>query len=56
LRLTNAPEPFIGFERGIALRNVADPDPPRWLTVLLATHPPTVDRIGIAKSFEAERR
>jgi STE24 endopeptidase len=56
LRLTGAPEPFIGFERGIALRNVADPDPPDWMTFLLATHPPTVDRIGIAKSFEAGRR
>jgi STE24 endopeptidase len=56
LRLTDAPEPFIGFERGIALRNVADPDPPDWLTFLLATHPPTVDRIGIAKSFEAGKR
>jgi STE24 endopeptidase len=56
LRLTDAPEPFIGFERGIALRNVADPDPPDWLTFLLATHPPTVERIGIAKSFEAGTR
>jgi STE24 endopeptidase len=56
LRLTDAPEPFIAFERGIALRNVADPDPPGWLTFLLATHPPTVDRIGIAKAFEAGRR
>jgi len=55
-RLTGAPEPFIGFERGIALRNVADPDPPDWITFLLATHPPTVDRIGIAKAFEAGRR
>lgn len=56
LRLTDAPEPFIGFERGIALRNVADPDPPDWLITLLATHPPTVDRIGIAKAFEAGAR
>jgi Zn-dependent protease with chaperone function len=56
LRLTGAPEPFIGFERGIALRNVSDPDPPDWITFLLATHPPTVDRIGIAKAFEAGRR
>jgi STE24 endopeptidase len=56
LRLTDAPEPFVGFERGIALRNVADPDPPDWITFLLATHPPTVERIGIAKSFEAGRR
>ena len=56
LRLTDAPEPFIGFERGIAMRNVADPDPPDWLVALMATHPPTVDRIGIAKAFEAGSR
>lgn len=56
LRLTDAPEPFIGFEQGIAVRNVSDPDPPDWLTWLLAFHPPTVERIGIAKSFEAGRR
>jgi STE24 endopeptidase len=56
LRLTDAPQPFIGFERGIAIRNVADPDPPDWLTFLRATHPPTVDRIGIAKAFEAGKR
>jgi STE24 endopeptidase len=56
LRLTDAPEPFIGFERGIAVRNVSDPDPPDWLVAVLATHPPTVDRIGIAKAFEAGAR
>jgi STE24 endopeptidase len=56
LRLTDAPEPFVGFERGIAVRNVADPDPPDWLVALMATHPPTVDRIGIAKAFEAGSR
>jgi Zn-dependent protease with chaperone function len=56
LRLTDAPQPFIGFERGIAVRNVADPDPPEWLVALMATHPPTVDRIGIAKAFEAGAR
>jgi Zn-dependent protease with chaperone function len=56
LQLTDAPEPFIGFERGIAIRNVADPDPPKWVTFLLGTHPPTVERIGIAKAFEASSR
>jgi STE24 endopeptidase len=53
LRLTDAPEPFIGFEKGIAVRNVADPDPPRLRTLLLATHPPTLERIGIARAYEA---
>jgi STE24 endopeptidase len=56
LRLTDAPAPFIAFEQGIARRNVADPAPARWLTALLATHPPTVQRIGIAKAYEAGAR
>jgi Zn-dependent protease with chaperone function len=56
LRLTDAPEPFISFERRIAVRNVADPAPPRLRTLLLATHPPTVERIGIARAYEAGAR
>jgi STE24 endopeptidase len=48
LTLAQAPEAFISFERAIALQNVADLDPPRWLTRLLATHPPTTERIGFA--------
>ncbi len=56
LRLTEAPEPFIGFERRIALRNVSDPDPPRWQEALLSTHPPTIERIGIGVAYERGRR
>ena len=52
LELTGAPEPFIGFERRIALRNVSDPDPAAWRTALLATHPPTIERIGIAVAYQ----
>jgi STE24 endopeptidase len=51
LTLTGAPEAFISFEREIAVQNVADLDPPRWLTSLLATHPPTAERIGAAVSY-----
>ena len=51
LRLTGAPEPFIGFERRIVAQNLADPDPPRWLVRLFASHPPTVERIGIARAY-----
>jgi STE24 endopeptidase len=50
LRLTEAPEPFISFEQRITVRNVADPAPPRWLRVL-ATHPSTIERIGIAEAY-----
>lgn len=55
LRLTDAPEPFISFERKIVVRDLADPQPPRLLRALLATHPSTVERIGIARAYEAQR-
>jgi STE24 endopeptidase len=55
LELTGAPEPFISFERRIVLKNVGDPDPPRLLTAIFATHPPTLERIGAAVRFERER-
>lgn len=51
LALAGAPEAFIAFERRIALQNVADLDPPRWLTALTATHPPTAERIGLALTY-----
>ena len=51
LRLSRAPEAFISFERAIAVQNVADVKPPRWVTALLASHPPTAERIGAAVTF-----
>lgn len=56
LRLTDDPRAFISFERSIALRNLADPAPPRWLTAIFATHPPIATRIGIALAFEQGAR
>ncbi len=54
LELAGAPEAFISFERAIALQNVADLKPPRWISALLATHPPTDERIGAAVAFAAQ--
>jgi STE24 endopeptidase len=51
LQLTGSPEAFVSFERAIARQNVADIDPPRWMTALLATHPSTAERIGAALSY-----
>lgn len=51
LKLTGAVDAFVRFERQIALQNLADLDPPRWLTALLATHPPTAERIGLAQRY-----
>jgi STE24 endopeptidase len=53
LELTDAPEAFISFERRIALQNVADLDPPRLVSRLLSTHPPTAERIGAAVAYQA---
>jgi STE24 endopeptidase len=51
LQLSQAPDAFITFERAIAVQNVADVAPPRWMTALLASHPPTAERIGAAVTF-----
>ena len=51
LELSQAPEAFISFERSIALQNVADLDPPRWVRTVIATHPATSERIGFAVTF-----
>jgi STE24 endopeptidase len=51
LELSSAPDAFVSFERAIALQNVADLDPPRWVTAVLATHPSTAQRIGAALAY-----
>jgi STE24 endopeptidase len=51
LELAKAPEAFVSFERTIALQNVADLEPPGWVSKLLATHPPTAERIGMALAY-----
>ena len=56
LRLTGEPRALIGFERRIALTNVSDPDPPALATALLATHPPVIERIGMAEAFSRRSR
>ena len=53
LELAGAPEAFVSFERAVALQNVADLEPPRWVSRLLSTHPPTAERIGAAVAFSA---
>jgi STE24 endopeptidase len=51
LELTGEPQPLIDFHRGVAVRNLADPDPPAWRQRLLGTHPTPVERIGIAQAY-----
>ncbi|MBA2262681.1 MAG: M48 family metallopeptidase [Solirubrobacterales bacterium] len=56
LQLTDAPRSFIDFERRITVRNVGDPDPPDWRTFLFSSHPPAVERIGMAEAWARGRR
>jgi STE24 endopeptidase len=56
LRETHDPAAFIGLERRLALTNVVDPDPPRFLQILFGTHPTTMQRIGAGVAFERSQR
>jgi STE24 endopeptidase len=53
LMLTGAPQDFIAFERRVVRQNLLDPDPPRWLVRLLATHPPFAERVGTAEAYSS---
>jgi STE24 endopeptidase len=54
LELSGSPEAFVSFERTIAVQNVADLKPARWVSALLATHPPTLERIGAAVAYSRQ--
>jgi STE24 endopeptidase len=56
LRLTDDPKAFVALERRLVTQNLGDPDPPRALSALFGTHPPAVERIGFALSYERESR
>ncbi len=49
MRLVGDPGAQVAFQRGICIRNVAEPEPPRWVQVLYGTHPTTLERIAMAK-------
>jgi STE24 endopeptidase len=51
LDLSGAPDAFVSFEREIARRDLADVEPPWFVKNILATHPPTLERIGAALAY-----
>jgi STE24 endopeptidase len=53
LELSGAPDAFVSFERAITVQNVADVRPPWWVSAVLATHPPTLERIGAALAYSS---
>ena len=55
LELTDDPGAMIELQRRLAESNLSDPDPPALTSILFATHPPMVERIGAALAYERER-
>ncbi len=43
----------IAFQRSIAVRNVAEPEPPAWVQLLRGSHPTTLERIAMAEEVLA---
>ena len=55
LRLTREPQAFIALERGLAVSNLTEPDPPHAWHLLVGTHPTTTERIGFGLTYQRER-
>ncbi|KDN82576.1 peptidase M48 [Kitasatospora cheerisanensis KCTC 2395] len=53
LELTGDAEQFVAMQRRLAVANVSDPNPPRVLELLLATHPSAGRRIAAARRWQA---
>ncbi|HEV2106657.1 MAG TPA: M48 family metallopeptidase [Thermomicrobiales bacterium] len=55
VNLTGDGEAYARAMARLALQNLDDPDPPRWLVWLLYGHPPTAERIAMARATSDER-
>jgi STE24 endopeptidase len=52
IELTGDPAAMVRLQRRIAESNLSDPDPPVVWQALFATHPPALDRIGLALAMQ----
>ncbi len=55
LELTEDPGTFVATQERLTRANLAPVDPPRWIVTWFYTHPPVLERIGMA-DYWAERR
>jgi STE24 endopeptidase len=55
LDLTEDPDSFIELERRLAVKALADPQPPRLLQKLFGTHPDAIQRIGYGVTYAGSR-
>lgn len=55
LEATRDPAAAERLYRSFVVTNLAQPEPPAWSRVLLGTHPSLLDRIAMARAWEARR-
>jgi STE24 endopeptidase len=51
LQTTADPGAFVAMQRTLALTNLADPDPPRWVVWWRGSHPTTAERMALARQW-----
>lgn len=54
LALTRDPDTFVAVEKRLVRTNLSLVDPPDWLVFWLYTHPPVLERIGMAERWRAD--
>ncbi|MFM8792327.1 MAG: M48 family metalloprotease [Solirubrobacterales bacterium] len=54
LELTLDPQAAISLQRTLTRTNLQDPAPPPAWTALFGTHPPAVQRVGLARAFDSD--
>lgn len=54
LELTQDPDTFVAVERRLARTNLAPVTPPGWIVAWFFTHPPVLERIGMAGYWRRE--
>jgi STE24 endopeptidase len=56
LQATDDPKAVIGLEEKLTATGLGDPSPPGWVQLFFGTHPAPIDRIAMAKAWEARAR
>ena len=56
LQATHDPKAVIGLEEKLTATGLGDPSPPGWVQLFFGTHPAPIDRIAMAKAWEARAR
>jgi STE24 endopeptidase len=54
LEVTRDGDAFVGVQRQLALRSLADPDPPAWSQFWFGSHPTGLTRIAIARQLTGD--